>query len=67
LLRTALTLDLDLPEPVRSRLSARDAQLRALIARPLAELRKIDAHAERAATDRLLRDLAVHLDCYLAK
>jgi hypothetical protein len=60
LLQTALTLDL--PHAVRSGLSTRDAQLRTLIERPLAELREIDAQAERAATDKLLRSLAAHVD-----
>jgi hypothetical protein len=65
LLQAALRLDL--PDAVRSRVSSRDAYLRTLIARPLAQLRELDAHAERAATDRLLRGLAVHLDCYARK
>ena len=65
LLRTALAFDL--PDAVRSTLSSRDAQLRTLIARPLAQLRGIDAHAERALTHRLLRELAVHLDCHARK
>jgi len=65
LLQTALTLDS--PDTVRSALSSRDAQLRNLIERPLSQLREIDAHAERAATDKLLRGLAVHLECYARK
>jgi hypothetical protein len=60
LLQTALTLDL--ADAMRSALSRRDAQLRALLERPLAELRAIDAQAERATTDRLLRELAAHVD-----
>ena len=60
LLQTALTLDL--PDTIRSGLSRRDAQLRTLIDRPLAELRAIDVQAERVTTDRLLRGLVVHVD-----
>ena len=65
LLQTALTLDS--PDTVRSALSSRDAQLRNLIERPLGQLREIDAHAERAATDKLLSGLAVHLECHARK